>query len=98
MSAQKLIRSFASHHYGNLISTEKPQFDERTRTWIAQIRTDYPIVLQDDREPENKIIRFISVNQIGRILFDEELKFRERESTTREDCGRVIQSLLEMWR
>lgn len=98
MSAQKLIRSFASHHYGNLISTEKPQFDERTRTWIAQIRTDYPIVLQDDREPEKKIIRFVSINQIGRILFDEELKFREKESTTREDCGEMVRSLLEMWR
>jgi hypothetical protein len=93
-----VIRSFATHHYGNLISSEKPQFDERTKTWIAQIRTDYPIVLQDDREPEKKIIRFISVNQIGKILFDENLKFSEKESISIEACAKAVQSLLEMWR
>lgn len=98
MSAQAVIRSFATHHYGNLISSEKPKFDERTKTWIAQIRSDYPILLQDDREPEKKIIRFISVNQIGKILFDENLKFQEKESTSLEDCAQAVQSLLEMWR
>jgi len=98
MSAQTVIRSFATHHYGNLISSEKPHFDERAKTWIAQIRTDYPIVLQDDREPERKFIRFISVNQIGQILFDENLKFREKESVSLEDCAKTVQSLLKMWR
>jgi hypothetical protein len=55
-------------------------------------------VLQDDREPEKKIVRFISVNRIGKILFDENLSFCEKESTSREDCAKGVQSLLQMWR
>jgi hypothetical protein len=98
MSTQTLIRSFATHHYGNLISSEKPQFDDRTKTWIAQIRSDYPIVLQDDREPEKKIISFIPINRIGKILFDENLRFCEKESTSIDDCAKAVQSILEMWR
>jgi hypothetical protein len=98
MKPQTVVKSFVSHHYGNLLSSAPPIFDEKTRIWIAEIKSDYPIVLQDDREPERKIVRFMSVHRIGRIIFDENLKFREKESTTREECTKVVESLLTMWR
>jgi len=98
MSVQRTIKSFVLHHYGNLISAEEPEFNEQTKTWIAQIKSDYPIVFQDDRTPEKKIVRFIPIKQIGTIRFNENLKVLRNESTLREECVKTIQTLIDVWR
>jgi len=97
MSEQRTIRSFVLHHYGNLISAEAPQFDENSRRWITQIKSDYPVVLQDDRTPDRRIIRFLSIKQIGTVYFTENLSFLRKESTSRDKCIKTVQALLNMW-
>lgn len=97
MSAQRTIRSFVLHNYGNLISAETPEFDEKTKRWVAMIKSDYPIILQDDRTPDKRIVRFIPIRGIGKIHFNENLK-PLKESTPREECVKTIQTLIEVWR
>lgn len=97
MSAQRTIKSYILHHYGNLISAENPQFDEHSGRWMAQIKSDYPVVLQDDRTPARKIVKFLSIKQIGTAYFTESLGFLRKESTSRNECEKTMQTLLNMW-
>jgi hypothetical protein len=79
------------------VSAESPEFDEDTRKWVAGIRSNYPVYIQDDREPENVSLHFIEIKNLGKITFDEKLSVIKQESTPRERCWETIQSLLKSY-
>lgn len=96
MSAQRTIKSFVLHNYGNLISAEDPTFDEKTKTWVAEVKSDYPVFLQDDKT-ETKLLRFIPIKQIGTVRFNENLELLKDKSTPRQKCISTVRALLETW-
>ncbi|MEM4251741.1 MAG: hypothetical protein QW828_07910, partial [Candidatus Bathyarchaeia archaeon] len=98
--AQTLIivyeaRRYAFTHYGNLISIGEPEFDNKTRTWVIQLRSDYPRLIRDDRAGE-KILRFLSMEKLGSITFNEKMRFVRASS--RKECLKALGSYLNMWR
>ncbi len=97
MSAQRTIKSYVLHKYGLHISAENPEFDKEARKWVANIKSDYPIYLQDDRCPEDVLLHFIPIKQIGQVSFDENLGLLSGESTPREKCLENIQCLLKTY-
>lgn len=97
MSAQRTIKSYVLHKYGLNVSAESPEFDENTRKWVAGIRSNYPVYIQDDRAPDNVSLHFIEIKNIGKITFNEELSVINNESTPREKCLETIQSLLKSY-
>lgn len=97
-SAQRTIKSFVLHKYGLHISAEKPEFDRLSKKWTADIKSDYPLYLQDDRDPDNVLLHFIPIKHIGKVSFDENLTFLNEESTTREICIKNLQSLLKSYK
>jgi hypothetical protein len=95
MSVAKEIHRYILQNYGNLISTSQPLFDDKTRTWIAQLQTDYPRLIPDDRSPSEKIVKFLSMKNLGTIRFSEDLK--PRDATPREDCIKQLNTFLKIW-
>lgn len=98
MSVQRTIKSYVVHNYGNLISAENPEFNEQTKTWEAEIKSDYPVFLQDDKNPEKNLLRFIPIKRIGIIRFNEKLTLLKNESTPREQIIETVRTLLDSWR
>ena len=97
MSAQRTIKSYVLHNYGLHISATDPEFDKESKKWIAEIKSDYPVYLQDDRNPESVLLHFIKIRHIGEVSFNEELSPINEESTAREKCIENIQSLLKSY-
>lgn len=96
MSVAKEIRKYTFQHYGNLISVSEPEFDDKTKTWLAELRSDYPRIIRDDRSPDNRILNFLSLERLGMIQIGENLKVVT--ATSREVCIQNLASFLNMWR
>lgn len=96
MSVTEEVRKYVVRHYGNLISADKPRFDAESKTWLAELKCDYPRAVHDDRSPNERILNFISLRRLGEIKLGED--FRPKEDTTsREACIQNLSSFLEMW-
>ena len=95
MSVAKEVHRYILQNYGNLISISQPLFDDKTRTWIAQLQADYPRLIPDDRSPSEKIVKFLSMKNLGTVHFSEDLK--PLDATPREDCIKKLNTFLKMW-
>jgi len=95
MSVVEEIRKYAIRHYGNLISVGEPEFDARTKTWLTEVKSDYPRIIHDDRSPDERIVKFLSLRQLGIIKLGENLQ--PIEATSREICIQNLSSFLDMW-
>jgi ribosomal protein S8 len=95
MSVQSQIRRYMSNNYGNLISTSAPIFDETQKIWKVQLKSDYPRIIQDDMEPQRRILRFITLRGLGEIILSQDLKVLE--ATPRDKCVDNLDSFLRLW-
>jgi len=95
MSAISAVRKYAIQHYGNLISVGEPEFDSRDKTWVAELRSDYPRIIHDDRSPDERILKFLSLRRLGTIKIGENLE--PLEATSRDTCVNNLSSFLNMW-
>jgi hypothetical protein len=96
MSVLKEVSRYVICRYGNLISADEPLFDYKTKTWIVQLKTDYPRIIQDDRSDE-RTVKFLSMKGLGTLRFSEDLKPIESASTKKEECVEKLKSFLEIW-
>jgi len=95
MSAVSAVRKYAIQHYGNLISVGEPEFDSSAKMWVAELRSDYPRIIHDDRSPDERILKFLSLRRLGTIKVGE--NFEPLEATSREDCVNNLSCFLNMW-
>jgi len=95
ISAISAVRKYAIQHYGNLISVEEPEFDSIDKTWVAELRSDYPRIIQDDRSPNEPVLKFLSLRRLGTIRIGENLE--PSEATSRETCVNNLSYFLDMW-
>lgn len=84
-------------YYGNLFSTEEPIFDEKERLWKAELKSNYPRLIKNDK-PQERFIRVLPLKRLGTICLDENLQFVKTCSSKREESVSLIHSYLEMWR
>ncbi len=95
INAMSAVRKYAIHHYGNLISVSKPEFDAVNKTWIAEIKSDYPRIIRDDHSPNEKTIKLLSLRRLGTIKLKENLDIID--ATPRDMCVEKIDYSLNMW-
>lgn len=95
MSVVEEIRRYTVRHYGNLISVSEPEFNARTKTWLAELKSDYPRIIRDDRSPDERILKFLSLRRLGIIKLGENLQ--PIEATSRKVCIQNLTSFLDMW-
>jgi len=89
------IRKYAIQHYGNLIFADEPEFDSTNKTWVAELRSDYPRIIHDDRSPNERILKFLSLRRLGTIKIGENLE--TIEATPREVCVDTLSGYLDLW-
>ena len=84
-------------YYGNLFSTEEPVFDEKEKLWKAELKSNYPRLIKNDK-PQERFIRVLPLKRLGTICLNENLQFVKDCSSKREETVSLIHSYLEMWR
>jgi len=95
ISPRLAVRRYAIQHYGNLISVDDPEFDTTDKTWVAELRSEYPRIVHDDRSPNDRILKFLSLRRLGTIKIGENLE--PIEATSRDTCVDNLSSLLALW-
>lgn len=96
MNAREVIEGYVFRQYGNLTSVGSVGYDKESGKWIAELKSDYPRWIKDDRTIGEPILRFIPMDNIGKIVFDDNMNILE--STPRRQCGERIWERLELWR
>jgi len=97
MIEEQAIGRFVTSHYGNLISYSKPKYNPEKEIWTAELRSDYPRIICDDRSPSQRILKFLSLGRLGEIRLGKDLQPLD-STTSREICIQNLTSLLDMWR
>ena len=65
MDAKQIIENYVFRHYGDLTSVGR--IKSESGKWIAELRTDYPRWIKDEKSAEEPILRYIPMDGIGRI-------------------------------
>ena len=95
MSVKSLMRNYVRHHYGNLISVDDPEFDSEEKTWVAELRSDYPRIIHDDKCPDERILKFLTLRRLGTIEVRDDLE--TIKATSRDDCVTNLTGYLDLW-
>lgn len=97
-SPERAIAFYASMNYGHLISTDAPIHDEREDLYIANLYSDYPLIIKNEKPPERKTMHILEINSLGVITSDKNGKIIRDRTTSRDECIRNIQSFFELWK
>ena len=97
VNATEKVKEYAMCYYGNLFSTEEPVFDEKEKLWKAELKSNYPRLIKNDK-PQERFIRVLPLKRLGTICLNENLQFVKDCSSKREETVSLIHSYLEMWR
>jgi hypothetical protein len=97
-NVKAIVRSYALQHYGNLISVSDPKFDPEQKTWIAELQSDYPRIIHDDRCPDERTLKFLTLRKLGTIKVGESLEPNSIDATSRDACVDNLSYFLNLWK
>jgi len=98
MSQTQVAQRYAFSHYGHLILVDDPIFDDRQNIYTSNLRSDYPLVIQDDRIPDKRIIRILKIDSLGTVSFNQNSEIIKERTTSREDCIKNLRLFFELWK
>lgn len=96
--ARTRAQRYAFSHYGNLILVDDPIFDGSRKIYVSNLRSDYPLVIRDDKTPNKRAIRVLKIDDIGTISFNQDYKIMKDKTSSREACVKKIEVFFELWK
>ena len=96
VQVNRTIREFVRSNYGNLIRSGDAVLNSDAKAWVAELKSDYPAIIRDDANPDDRILKFLSLRRLGEVRLKENLAIAE--ATGRDECVRRLDSLLKRWR
>lgn len=96
MATERTIQKFMFEHYGDLILADTPIFDDKIQAYASNLRSDYPIMVKDDKAPETKLL-ILKVDHLGTIYVDKESKVILGKTTSREECVENLKLFFKLW-
>lgn len=99
--SQQLIQKaqrYAFSHYGHLILVDKPTLDASGSIYISNLRSDYPLVIKDDKTPSKRTIRVLKIDHLGNISFNRDHEIIKEKTTSREKCIDNLALFFELWK
>ncbi len=89
------IKKYVVEHYGDLIISDKPVFNDKTKIWKAQLRSTYPRIITDDVSGET-LVGFLDLKDLGTIRLNDNLQIID--ATSSEKCDDQLSSRLDLWK
>jgi len=96
VAVEQAVLRHLFEHYGDLILADAPVFDVKTQAYSANLRSDYPIMIKDDKAPETKL-HLLKVDHLGAISVDKEFKIIQGKTTSREECVENLKLFFKLW-
>jgi hypothetical protein len=96
MAIEQAVQKFLFGHYGDLIIADAPIFDTTEQVYVANLRSDYPLMIQDDKMQETKL-HILKVDHLGSVYVDKDLKVMQEKSTPRELCVDNLKLFFNLW-
>ena len=87
-------KDYVQCRYGNLLSLDKPIFNEKEKIWSVKLQTDYPRLILNDN-PEERVVRTLRIKDLGTLFFNQDLKLLKDYSTSRTDCLDFLKTRLK---
>jgi hypothetical protein len=97
-AAEQVAQRYASTHYGHLILVDDPIYDKKEKHYISNLRSDYPFIIKDDKEPQKKALRIIKMGHLGSITIGNNFKIIQEKTSSRSDCIKNIEKYFEVWK
>jgi len=98
MKPDEALQKFVWREYGQFTLFDPPDFDPTTNRYFANLRSDYPIFIHDDRTPADYKVRVLKIHSLGGIYLNDTLQIIRELTTSREECDTNLESLLKLWR
>ncbi|MDG6940311.1 MAG: hypothetical protein JRN39_07920 [Nitrososphaerota archaeon] len=95
-SIEQVVQEYLVRNYGDLITAEKPQYDKVTGTYHVELKSIYPRIVRDEKDPQTTIVRFLNLRELGKVELSRGLKVVE--ATSAADCGTALSERLDLWR
>jgi hypothetical protein len=92
--ATEAIERYVDNTYGDLITTGKP-LHYKSRGWVAELKSDYPRTIRDDKDPHSTFVKFITLRELGEVTLSDN---NEIEGTPRKELVERLTSSLTQWR
>jgi hypothetical protein len=92
----KKSREYVLNYYGNLLSIDEPEFNEKEKLWKVKLKTDYPRLIKND-SPDERFIRTLLIRDLGTICVDEQMAIVKNCSTSRSQCVETLRTRLKTW-
>jgi hypothetical protein len=96
MAVEQTVQKYLFEHYGDLILADAPIFDAKTQAYTSNLRSDYPIMVKDDKAPETKL-HLLKVDHLGTIFVDKEFKVVHGKTTSRDECIENLKLFFKLW-
>jgi len=95
---EKVARRHAFSHYGHLVLVDKPEFNEVENLYVSTLRSDYPLLIQDDRLPEKRTVRVLKIGNLGTISINSNKEIVKEKTSSREDIIANLNLFFELWK
>ena len=89
------IKKYVVGNYGDLVISDKPVFDDKTKIWKAQLGSTYPRIVTDDISGE-VFVGFLDLKDLGTIRLDDNLQIID--ATSSKKCDDQLSSRLDLWK
>ena len=96
VALEQTVQRFLFGHYGDLIIADTPMFDATKQAYVANLRSDYPIMVQDDKMQETKL-HILKVDRLGSVYIDKDLKIMQEKTTSRDNCIENLKLFFNLW-
>ncbi|MGD0995413.1 MAG: hypothetical protein ABR909_07815 [Candidatus Bathyarchaeia archaeon] len=95
---ERAIEFYASLNYGHLILVDTPLHDEQEDLYISNLRSDYPLIIKNEKPPETKTLHVLEIDRLGVITSDKDGRIIKERTTSRDECIKNIDSFFELWK
>jgi len=95
---EQVAQRYAFSHYGNLVLVDDPEYDEVENLYVSNLRSDYPLIIQDDRFSEKRTVRVLKIGNLGTISINSDNKIVKEKTSSREDIIANLNLFFELWK
>lgn len=93
---EQAVFNYLFTNYGDLILADDPVFDVEHQLYVSNLRSDYPILFQDDRTLESRF-HLLKVPHLGSIYLDKDYKVLKDKSTSRDEVVENLKTCYDLW-
>jgi hypothetical protein len=98
MKPHGVVQKLVWKEYGQYTLFDPPDFDSNTNRYFANLRSDYPLFIHDDRTPADYKVRVLKIHSLGSIYLNDNFQVIRELTTSREECDENLGKLLKLWR